>query len=80
MIIYGWNEKGWLIQNSWGTYWGKKGRAILPYDVKIREAWGVTDEVTLENSDIKKSIFNNTTILRFIAKVLNKILNFFRKE
>ena len=43
MIIYGWNEIGWKIQNSWGTTWGKKGRAILPYSIPRTETWGITD-------------------------------------
>lgn len=77
MMIYGWNEKGWLIQNSWGISWGKEGRAILPFDIKLSEVWGVTDEITYENSDIKKSNYN-TTFKRFIAKVLNFFLNLFR--
>ena len=79
MVIYGWNEKGWLIQNSWGNWWGKSGRAILPYDVKKSEAWGITDEVSGENPDIKKPIFN-TTFFRWLAKVINWIANLFRKD
>ena len=43
MIIYGWNEIGWKVQNSWGTTWGKKGRAILPYSIPRTETWGLTD-------------------------------------
>ena len=35
MVIYGWNEKGWLFQNSWGPLWGNRGRAILPYSTSI---------------------------------------------
>ena len=79
MIIYGWNKQGWLIQNSWGVLWGKKGCAILPYNIKKDEAWGVTDEVSGENPDIKKPIFN-TTFFRWLAKALNWFLNLFRKK
>jgi C1A family cysteine protease len=43
MVIYGWNETGWLIQNSWGDDWGDGGRAILPYGYSLKEAWGFTD-------------------------------------
>ena len=43
MIIYGWNDIGWKVQNSWGTTWGKKGRAILPYSIPRTETWGITD-------------------------------------
>lgn len=44
MVIYGWNEKGWKVQNSWGEDWGDEGRAILPFDVTKSEVWGVTDQ------------------------------------
>lgn len=30
--IVGYNQDGYIIQNSWGTGWGTKGRAVLPYD------------------------------------------------
>ena len=51
VVIYGWNEQGWLIQNSYGSNWGNKGRAIMPYDIAIREAYGVVDNIT-ENTKI----------------------------
>ena len=43
MIIYGWNEKGWKIQNSWGSDWGDHGKAILPYNIPRAETWGIAD-------------------------------------
>ena len=79
MVIYGWNEKGWLIQNSWGSFWGKSGKAILPFNIKKSEAWGITDEVSGENPDIVKPVFN-TTFLKFITKVLNWFGNLFRRK
>lgn len=68
ILIYGWNDKGWLIQNSWGNSWGNKGRAILPYNIPVREFWGITD--TIVNTTKKKKI-NNT-----FAKIFNFIVNF----
>lgn len=79
MIIYGWDKDGWKIQNSWGTLWGKSGRAILPYNIERLESWGVTDEVTDDNPDIKKTFFN-TTFLKIIVKIINFILNIFKKK
>ena len=46
MVIYGWNKNGWKIQNSWGTYWGHKGRAIFPYDTHFWNCYGCRDEIT----------------------------------
>lgn len=77
MIIYGWTKEGWKIQNSWGVKWGNKGYAILPFDAKKSEAWGVTDEVVNGEGDIKKPF--NTTFMRWIAKIFNWIVNLFKK-
>lgn len=30
--IVGYNQVGFIVQNSWGTGWGTKGRAVLPYE------------------------------------------------
>jgi len=73
MVIYGWNENGWLIQNSWGKGWGKEGTAVLPYNIKRTETWGVTDEIISdENTDIRKP-----GIAKWLAKILNWLLNLF---
>lgn len=72
MVIYGWNADGWLIQNSWSENWGNKGRAILPYDVKIREAYGIVDNITNDTEIIKPYSGQYTDI---IAKVVNWVIN-----
>ena len=43
VVVYGYNETGFLCQNSWGTIWGDSGRFILPYDIAFREARGIID-------------------------------------
>jgi C1A family cysteine protease len=53
VMVYGWNEQGWLVQNSWGEYWGDNGTFILPYDVELKEAWCVVDNIA-NNGDIIK--------------------------
>ena len=37
--IVGYNEVGFLIQNSWGTDWGKGGFATLPYEDWLDSAY-----------------------------------------
>ena len=74
MVIYGWNDEGWFIRNSWGKSWGMQGNAILPYDAPIKELWGVTDD---ENTPLKKPF--TTKIGRWFAKVFNSICLFFYK-
>lgn len=46
VFIYGWNKKGWLVQNSWGSFYGGDGRFIIPFDYQFLEKWGVVDEIT----------------------------------
>lgn len=42
----GYNEKGILIQNSYGTEWGQEGFAVIPYGyTALRERWTVVDKI-----------------------------------
>lgn len=46
MVIYGWNENGWKFQNSWGTTFGNRGRAILPYNTEFDTCYGIKDNIS----------------------------------
>jgi len=53
--MVGYNQDGFIIHNSWGTGWGTKGRAVLPYEDWLDHAmdcWvaqlGVVTELHLE--------------------------------
>lgn len=72
MVIYGWDERGWKFQNSWGARWGNDGRAILPLDYKINEAYCVIDEY-VGDIDIKKPFKAKTAFGKWLVKVLNKL-------
>ena len=79
LVLYGWNEKGWLIQNSWGSNWGKKGRFILPYTYKFAEAWSIIDaEQDIDNSgDIEIIKPPRNSFMDVIYKIMNIICSLF---
>lgn len=77
MFIYGWNERGWKIQNSWGEDWGINGCFILPYEMGMAECWAVMDDI-IEGAYVKKP-FQSKAGKNF-AKIINKICNVFHKN
>ena len=72
MIIYGYNDKGWLIQNSWGNEWGNKGKAILPFDYELDTAWAIDTENNnlVTYTTIWQKLY--VLILKLFTKLLNK--------
>jgi hypothetical protein len=38
-VLVGYNDIGFLVQNSWGKSWGKKGFATLPYEDWLQSAY-----------------------------------------
>ena len=72
ILIYGWNEYGFLIQNSWGKEWGNNGTAILPYEYTIDSAWAISTE--FNHITVKKSIWQRVVeYLKFILEQLQII-------
>ena len=76
MVIYGWDENGWKIQNSWSAFWGERGRAILPATYPIREMYAPIDNIT-EAPDIKKPFSTDNKFLKWCVKVANKAYSMF---
>ena len=77
VVIYGWYEKGWLVQNSWGAAWGKLGRFTLPFDFKFNEVWGTADE-EIEDGEFKKPF--RTKFAKIFARIFNFIINLFKRR
>lgn len=75
VMVYGFNDKGWLCQNSWGKLWGNGGRFILPYEHGFREAWSFVDA---ENSDIHKPRRNS--LFDIVYKLINFIINLLNEK
>lgn len=75
MFIYGWDERGWKIQNSWSEDWGVNGCFILPYEMGMAECWAVMDDI-VEGAYIKRPF--QSKIGKSFARVVNKICNIFR--
>ena len=75
IVIYGWDELGWLCQNSWGKSWNGDGRFIYPFEDPIAEAWSLVDA---ENPDVY--VPKRNKILDIVYKIINAIINLFKGE
>jgi C1A family cysteine protease len=73
MVIYGWNKDGWLMQNSWGVFFGDNGKAVIPYNVKFNEIWGIIDE---HSENLKKEELNNLYVSNAeLQEKINQLTN-----
>lgn len=75
VFIYGWNENGWLVQNSWGKLYAWDGRFTIPFDFKFSEMWGIVDDI-VENDIIRP---NRNKVLDIVYKIINTIINLLNK-
>ena len=73
IMIYGWDENGWLCQNSWGKTWNGTGRFIYPYSSPLAETWSFVDAA---NSDV--IVPANNSILNIFYRIINRIINFLK--
>jgi hypothetical protein len=72
ILISGWIDGWWIVQNSWGEDYGLNGYMYIPMDNKIigiTEAWAVVDNITEDK--LKCSSKKD-------HKILNKIIKFFK--
>jgi C1A family cysteine protease len=75
IVVYGWNEKGWLCQNSWGEKWNGDGKFIYPYGEEFAELWSFVDAT---NGDIITP--KNNQWLNIFYKAFNFIINSFSQK
>lgn len=86
VILYGWNDdlEFWDLANSWSIDWGHNGCIRFPYTYGWDEAWGVEGN-TLESvkvTPVDPVIIkpSDNPIYQLIAKIVNWILNLFKKK
>jgi hypothetical protein len=76
--IVGYNERGFLIQNSWGTDWGTHGYAILSYDdwlTNAMDCWvAQLGVVTQDHTAISRSISLRTDKQGRVALAASQVL------
>lgn len=77
VFIYGWDERGWLVQNSWGSNWGQKGKFVVPFDFKWTESWAVIDDIKAATDVVKPA---DNKFIKVFSKVINFFVNLFRKN
>lgn len=70
IMICGWNENGWICQNSWGRNWNDDGKFIYPFEEQFTELWSFVDA---ENDDIV--VPKNNNWLNYIYKLINYVIN-----
>lgn len=77
MCCIGWNKDGWILQNSWGSFWGDHGKCYLPYAYPVDEWWGLTASNSIPEPE-KDNIFKR--IWGFIKMCWTNIKTFFHKK
>ncbi|HEY5588003.1 MAG TPA: C1 family peptidase [Candidatus Paceibacterota bacterium] len=46
VTIFGWTKDNrWIVENSWGKFWGKSGICYISFDYPFNEAWSVSDNI-----------------------------------
>ena len=67
--IVGYNQDGFIVHNSWGTGWGTKGRAVLPYEDWLDHAMDCWVAQLGVVTDLHLEIAHSTTLRLRAGKV-----------
>ena len=75
VVIYGWDETGFLCQNSWGKFWGKLGYFHIRYqDNLIAEARAIVD---YDNPKDDALVAPTPVMPKYVYHLVNKVRNLF---
>lgn len=58
VTLFGYDDETQLFigANSWGIFWGDKGKFYMPYNYPIEEMWSITDNIYPSIDDMKTKI------------------------
>ena len=78
IMIVGWTKDSWIIQNSWGSFWGDKGRFYIPFKSGFSDLfydiYGVTDNINEVEVPVTKCH------IRLFHKIINFAMNLFEEK
>lgn len=73
VCLVGWDKKGWILQNSWGVLWGKRGFFHIPYNYPVAEWWGLTvNGSPATKSNVIKILIKLSNLLKTVKKKICK--------
>lgn len=79
VLIVGYTKDCWIVQNSWGEFWGDRGFFYIPmansFEQVILEAYGVTDDINEIHQPAKEKtcVKHFYPIINFFMNLKNKI-------
>lgn len=83
MIIVGWTKDNkWIVQNSWSSLWGYKGKLLMDFDYPMNECWGIIiNDVNVEDNIKEKTIVRIFAFIKSIFKIIGIwITDIFKKK
>lgn len=70
ITVIGYTKDRYIVQNSWGTEWGKGGICYMPFNYPITEKWAITDLV-IQHDIIKLTIGSKVMTVNGVNKAID---------